>query len=274
MGALGAPDTAVAQQARPLFSAERAPSAGPPIPIGAHANGCLAGGIALAESGPGWQAVRLSRNRNWGHPATIAFLERLGASALGIGWPGILIGDISQPRGGPVSGHSSHQIGLDADVWLRRPARRPLSLAEREQLGSTNVVAGNGRRVTAAWTAEHHALVKAAASDSAVARIFVNPAIKLALCEREPAGDRAWLRKIRSWSGHNSHMHIRLSCPAGATACVDQSPPPPGDGCGAELMSWFEPPDPNAAPPRRTGPPRGRNIALADMPSRCVALVR
>jgi hypothetical protein len=40
-----------------------------------------------------------------------------------IGWgKGLYIGDISQPRGGPMtSGHASHQIGLDADIWMLPP---------------------------------------------------------------------------------------------------------------------------------------------------------
>ena len=46
----------------------------------------------------------------------IEFIEDLSGFARRIGWQGLYIGDISQPRGGPMtSGHSSHQIGLDAD---------------------------------------------------------------------------------------------------------------------------------------------------------------
>ena len=50
-------------------------------------------------------------------------------------WPGFLVGDISQPRGGPMfTGHASHQIGLDADVWLTPMPDRTLSRAERESM--------------------------------------------------------------------------------------------------------------------------------------------
>ena len=91
-------------------------------PLGGYAAGCLAGAERLAESGPGWQAMRLSRNRNWGHPQMIAFIEKLSRAAQAAGWPGLYVGDISHPRGGPmVSSHRSHQIGLDADIWLRPP---------------------------------------------------------------------------------------------------------------------------------------------------------
>ena len=88
--------------------------------IGFYSRGCLAGGRPLPVNGPAWQVMRLSRNRNWGHPALIAFLERFRAQgADGQPLAGILVGDMSQPRGGPMlTGHASHQIGLDVDVWL------------------------------------------------------------------------------------------------------------------------------------------------------------
>jgi murein endopeptidase len=64
--------------------------------------------------------MRPSRNRNWAHPAMIKLIERLATEAkANDGWNGLLVGDMSQPRGGPMlTGHASHQTGLDADVWL------------------------------------------------------------------------------------------------------------------------------------------------------------
>ena len=44
--------------------------------IGFYSRGCLAGAVALPVDGQTWQVMRLSRNRNWGNPAMIAFLER------------------------------------------------------------------------------------------------------------------------------------------------------------------------------------------------------
>jgi penicillin-insensitive murein DD-endopeptidase len=40
--------------------------------IGFYASGCLAGARALPINGKTWQVMRLSRNRNWGHPNLIA----------------------------------------------------------------------------------------------------------------------------------------------------------------------------------------------------------
>ena len=131
--------------------------------IGFYARGCLAGAEALPISGSAWQVMRLSRNRNWGNPALIAFLERFAKAVPSInGWPGLLVGDISQPRGGPMlSGHASHQIGLDADIWLSPMPQRALSREEREMMSATNVVRPDGLDVDpSAWTPEHLALIR------------------------------------------------------------------------------------------------------------------
>jgi penicillin-insensitive murein endopeptidase len=226
-----------------LFGAHAAPTSSSPAPYGSYAKGCLAGGMELPETAAGWQSMRLSRNRNWGHPEMVAFVDRLSARARAVGWPRLYIGDIGQPRGGPMrSGHRSHQIGLDVDIWLRRPETRELERAEREAIGSYNVVAANGVDLNDNWTPEHHAIIRAAAEDPAVARIFVNAAIKRGMClaERGPGGtDAPWLRKVRPWKGHDHHFHVRLACPEGAAGCHDQGPPAPGDGCGAELAHFF-----------------------------------
>ncbi|MEM6550030.1 MAG: penicillin-insensitive murein endopeptidase [Pseudomonadota bacterium] len=267
---LGLASAALAEEARQAFGAHDRPSSAAPNPIGEYARGCLAGGVALRETGPSWQAMRLSRNRNWGHPDTIAFIERLAEDAPGLGWPRLYVGDISQPRGGPMlSGHRSHQIGLDADIWFRPGRPQAISRRAREEIGSPSVVRRDRLDVNGNWTPAHHALIRRAAEDTAVARIFVNAAIKKALCRAEPAGDRAWLRKVRAWWGHDSHFHVRLTCPAGAEGCVDQAPPPSGDGCGETLDWWFTD---EALNPKPSGKPRKR-LALADLPRACLPVI-
>src|SRR5256885_8545913 len=56
------------------------------------------------------------------------------------------------------------------------------------------------------WRPEHRKLLETVARSPGVARIFVNAAIKKALC-REAGGDRGWLRLIRPWWGHRSEEH-------------------------------------------------------------------
>jgi penicillin-insensitive murein DD-endopeptidase len=42
----------------------------------------------LPITGPGWQGMRASRNRNWGNPSLVAFIDRLADSAKKVGWNG------------------------------------------------------------------------------------------------------------------------------------------------------------------------------------------
>ena len=213
--------------------------------------------------------MRLSRNRNWGHPKLIAFLERLAEKAKQAGWNGLLVGDMSQPRGGPMlTGHTSHQVGLDADIWLTPMPDRKLSREEREFMSATMVVRDDRLDVDPnVWTHAHTELIRAAAEDPAVERIFVNAAIKKALC-REAGHDRAWLAKVRPWWGHDYHFHIRIYCPADSPQCEPQPPPDSSEGCGHELDHWFSPGVLHPAPP--TEPPKPRpGPTMATLPAAC-----
>jgi penicillin-insensitive murein endopeptidase len=237
--------------------------------IGFYSRGCLAGAVALPVNGESWQVMRLSRNRSWGNPAMIAFLERFSAKAAHEGiWPGILVGDISQPRGGPMlTGHASHQIGLDADVWLTPMPDHILTDAERENMSAIDMVKPDGLSVDPAhWSDKQVGVIKAAAEEAEVERIFVNPAIKKALCET--AKGEAWMNKVRPYWGHNYHFHIRISCPAGQAECQAQDPVPPGDGCDKSLDWWFtqealNPPQSLPKPP----------LTLAQLPAACRTIV-
>lgn len=227
--------------AKQLFGRKILPAALAARTIGFYSRGCLAGGQALPVNGPAWEVMRLSRNRNWGHPALLAFLERFARKVPSVShWPGILVGDMSQPRGGPMlTGHASHQIGLDVDIWLTPMPNRELSRLEREEMSAVNMVRADRRDVDPEkWTLDHFAVVKAAAREPEVQRIFVNAAIKKALC-REAGSDRSWLNKVRPYFGHDYHFHVRLFCPNGDNACKDQDPVPPGDGCDASSLAWW-----------------------------------
>jgi penicillin-insensitive murein DD-endopeptidase len=258
-----------ATPAKELFARKPAPAPLQARTIGFYSKGCLAGAKALPINGPTWQVMRLSRNRNWGHPNLIEVLERLAAQAPKTGWRGLLVGDLSQPRGGPMlTGHASHQVGLDADIWLTPMPNRELTREEREDMSATMIVAEDRRDVDPqVWTPAHTALIKAAAKDPQVARIFVNAAIKKALC-REAGNDRHWLGKVQPWWGHDFHFHVRINCPSDSPDCTPQPPRPADDGCGAELDHWFTEavlhprPSPTPAKPK---PP----LKMADLPDAC-----
>ena len=212
--------------------------------------------------------MRPARNRAYGHPELIAYIRSLSDAARGQGWPGLLVGDLAQPRGGPMRfGHGSHQTGLDADIWLTPAPPQPLLPAERDTLSAVSMVRADGRHVDAErWTPEHVALLRTASGFPAVDRIFVNPAIKRALCEAVQ-GDRRWLAKIRPWWGHDAHMHVRLRCPRADARCIDQPPVPAGDGCDAGLEWWFGEEAAAELGRRRAAP--SAKLTLADLPSAC-----
>ena len=263
------------KEAKYLFGAVETPSKQRAEPFSSYAKGCVAGAVQLAETGPTWQAMRLSRNRNWGHPEMIDYLKTLSAKAAQQpGWRGLYIGDISQPRGGPMlSGHASHQMGLDADIWMLPANDLALSVTDRENISSISMRRANGAYTNDKWTRQHHEILKAAAQDPRVARIFVFAGAKVQMCKDEK-GDRAWLRKIRPWYGHHYHFHVRLSCPEGAWGCENQAPPPAGDGC-EDAEVWVKnilnppKPDPNAPKPKPKPP-----LTLARLPNQCAAVLQ
>src|SRR5438067_2340705 len=163
-----------ADAAKRVFGLATSPAPGPARPIGDYTKGCVAGAVQLPADGPNWQVMRPSRNRAWGHPILVGFLQRLAATLPSVAnWPGLLVGDIGQPRGGPMlTGHTSHQVGLDADLWLTPMPDRRLSAAERDEMPATNVVAEDGDDIDPlAWRPEHRRLIEAAARAREVARI-------------------------------------------------------------------------------------------------------
>ncbi|MEL6373709.1 MAG: penicillin-insensitive murein endopeptidase [Pseudomonadota bacterium] len=266
--------------ARVLFARRKDAAALRPAAIGTYSRGCLAGGQRLAPTGPAWQAMRLSRNRNWGHPALVRLVERLAVEAKRAGeWPGLLVGDLAQPRGGPMlTGHVSHQIGLDADIWLTPAPDRVLTRRERERMSAISMLRNRLEVNPKRFTRAHFLLIKRAASYPSVDRIGVHRAIKRALCQME-TGDKSWLRKISGWRGHHYHMHIRISCPRSSIACRNQRAKRPGDGCAdmdrwhARLKAYLERPKPKVkAKPRvrkKRKPRARREIMMSRLPAAC-----
>jgi penicillin-insensitive murein endopeptidase len=264
--------------AKQLFGAVKTAAPLEARAIGFYAKGCLAGAQALPVDGPAWQAMRLSRNRNWGHPDLVRLIERLAMEAKERdGWPGLLVGDMSQPRGGPMlTGHASHQIGLDADIWLTPMPDRRLSPQEREELSAVSMLGPDKLSVDpTVWTPRHVRLIRRAASYPEVDRIFVHPAIKKALCDgaAQAGSDRRWLSKVRPYWGHHYHFHIRLDCPKDSASCKPQPEPSHDDGCGKEVQDWLallaKPPEPAPAKPQPPKPP----ITLAQLPGECRAVL-
>jgi len=271
--------------AKQLFGKMKMPAQMKPQAISGYAKGCLAGAERLPANGPGWQAMRLSRNRNWGHPELIDFIERFTKEVKKDGWPGLLVGDLAQPRGGPMlTGHASHQLGLDADIWFKQMPEKKLSKKARENISAVSMIKSRSKINPKVWKPGHAKLLRMAASDKAVARIFVHPSIKKAMCDwsKEQKDRTPWLHKLRPWYGHHYHFHVRLACPKGDRKCKNQAPPPPGTGCGKKLAWWLSDkpyrkvkklkPGEKPKKPKKIKPKRA--MRLADLPSSCTTVLK
>jgi penicillin-insensitive murein DD-endopeptidase len=258
--------------AKELFGRKVLPAAMPTQVVGFYAKGCIAGAEGIPINGETWQVMRLSRNRYWAHPDMVALIKRLSAKVhKDAGWPGILVGDMSQPRGGPMfTGHASHQVGLDADIWLTPMPNRRLSRNEREEMSAVMMVRPDRLDIDPkAWTPTHLSVIRDAAQEPTVQRIFVNAAIKKALC-REAKGDRGWLSKVRPMYGHDYHFHIRIKCPPGnGGECESQPEPAESEGCSAgDLAFWFKDSVLHPKPPKEPQTPRPP-MTLAQLPAAC-----
>jgi len=248
------------------------PTPGPAQAIGSAANGCLTGAVQLPADGPGYAVIRLSRHRYFGHGDMVDFVEGLGKRVQAAGLPLFYVGDMSQPRGGPLPfGHASHQTGLDVDIWFTATTRAGLPEAAREDppLPSMIIADDTPRIDPAQFGKRQVTLLRLAADDPHVARIFVNPVIKLAMCRGfggATVGGAGWLQRLRPWWGHDDHFHVRLRCPDSSPDCEPQKPIPDGDGCDAALEDWTH----HLTPPKSLPGPRVPKI----MPAACQALVR
>ncbi len=224
------------------WSDVKTPAPGPTQSIGFYSAGCVQGAKALPFDGPGYEAIRISRNRYWGQPVTLQFIETLGKKMQAAGQSPLLIGDIGQPRGGPSpTGHASHQDGLDADIWFERQTGPRLPPAEREHPRLRSLVHDDRSIDDEVFSPQHVQLLKAAAEMPHLDRMFVNRWIKARLCHTV-TGDRSWLRKLVPWYGHDDHFHVRLYCPPGNPQCQPQADYAHDDGCGEALDWWLKQP--------------------------------
>ena len=245
------------------------PSLGAARVIGGAANGCVGGADTLAETGPGYVSVRRARHRFFGHPQLLRLVTDLGRAAQRRGLGLVMVGDLSQPRGGRMpSSHHSHQNGLDADIWFTlAPSAEAARRLMDDQPDPPSMVQPVSLATSSTWDEPQRFLLETVARQPMVDRIFVNPGIKRALC-REVTGERGWLRKVRPWWGHDAHFHLRIRCPADSPQCEAQGALPAGDGCGADLAWWFS--EEATKPAKSKGKPRAEPVA----PAACLALLR
>jgi penicillin-insensitive murein endopeptidase len=242
---------------------------------GTYGAGCIAGAKALPLNGLGYQIVHPSRNRMYGHPNLLSFAQEF-TSKLSEQKIVMLAADVALARGGPMpEDHASHNVGLDIDFWFKQDSRaltRILTAAERETIEPIALAdLDKNELLENVWNWRYETILKTAASDPRVERIFVHPTIKKRLCAN-PNNQQDWLRKIRPWWGHNYHFHTRLACPKDSPNCVPQEPAQ-SIACDETLDWWFSDEWREEYEKRKRGGVSPGVIPLPALPAACDAVL-
>lgn len=181
----------------------KTPYAGQAAALGSSSAGCLAGAQTLSEKTESYILMRPSRERVWGHPVLLSFLQDLALKTNRDLASLLLIGDMAQPRGGRLPGsHLSHQNGLDVDLWYELPESLDAAFS-REEFSARSLV-----KEPNLWTDKHENFLRLIAEDNRIERVFINPEIKKRLCQKFNGAN--WLKPLRPWWGHDDHLHVRL----------------------------------------------------------------
>ena len=232
--------TLVTKEISPEFAkwaSFKTPSNGEAKVYGTYQKGCLAGAKTLPLEGDGYFVVRRTRERYYGHPIMLNYISSLAKKFHRKTFATLIIEDIGYPRGGPfLSGHSSHQVGLDVDISLKSVKSNPTSEESEKWVSPSYVEAQT--TLLPNWQEDQINLTLLAADAPEVNRIFVAPAIKKYFCEKHNTAP--WLYKLRTWWGHDDHLHVRLNCPTDSAGCIPQAAlDPTNNGCGADLDWWY-----------------------------------
>lgn len=203
---------------------------------GFYSNGRLVNADVLPAEGLGFVKIHRPRNRGYGAFDLVQVLVDASARMQQT-FPSvdrIMIGDMSAEHGDNLSGHASHQNGLDADVAFIRADRTE---QDPEDTGGFREDFVNKGKLTENFDLPrnwHYA--KVLIQTGRVQRLFVNAVVKKGLCsfvsligERE--SQRETLRRLRTIAGHEDHFHVRITCPASSPDCKAQEDVPEDLGC-------------------------------------------
>lgn len=204
--------------------------------VGFYSHGLIKNAKPLPIEVPGLLQVFPSSQRGWGTEEIIDLLTAAGQFNI-VKWPEherLQIAHISAEEGGKIPGHTSHQNGLDVDiVYLRTtPYEQKVDAPGLEEsFVTTNDGVTPNFDLKRNWD-----LIKFFVSSGQINRIFVDVAVKKALCNftstiGERTSGEVALRVLRPLPKHHNHMHVRLYCPNNSQQCENQDPPPEGDGC-------------------------------------------
>ncbi len=214
--------------------------------IGRPNGGCLIGAQELDLSGNTWELMRPQKRRNFAHPELIEILKQLGAhiqSKSVTKTEKLLIGDLSQAAGGPLPfGDSSHQTGLDAEIWWMRLSHFPyvLDKENREKLEAKSILHADGLSLNSYWDVLTQEMLLWLASRGEVQAVYVNAAIKKKLCLE--MSFHPGHNKIFADFGHEKSFRLRLLCPENSKYCTNLWEDASANSCNDDdLEQWFRP---------------------------------
>jgi len=201
-----------------------------------YSRGTLVEGDVLPAEGAGFVKIHRPRNRGYGSYDLLEIIKDV-SSRLQALYPSrdrIQVGDVSQVAGGQISGHVSHQNGLDADIAFLRVNQTEQHPDDTTGFRESFVEHG---RLTANFDMPRNwAFAKLLIATGRVQRIFVNEVVRKAFCEHarqtgELESAAETIRRLRIAAGHTDHFHIRVTCPLNSPRCTPQEEVPAGDGC-------------------------------------------
>jgi penicillin-insensitive murein endopeptidase len=213
------------------------PSQGPEEQaLGFYSRGNLKFANLLPTEGFGF--VHLFRPRDRGHGTyDLIYVITESARRLQELFPSrdrVQVGDLSAFEGGPISRHASHQNGLDVDIAFLRKDQTEQDPNDTSGFRESFVQRG---KLTANFDiARNWAFAKLLISTGRVQRVFVNNVVKRGLCAFAKANGELdsqteTLRRLRVYTGHMDHFHVRVTCPDNSPACQSQNEVPEGSGC-------------------------------------------
>jgi penicillin-insensitive murein endopeptidase len=193
--------------------------------------------LSYEESNPnaGFRIVYPKRQSYYGTDDMLAVMAYLGQySQTQVKGYVLSVGDISAKKGGQLGRHSSHQMGVDADISYYFDTKE-------KQKGLVDAVASS-KPVGSFMANEQWTMFKDLVGQGNVDRIFVHPAIKKELCgvalkkgdlkPSETAGVAfEALRVMRPEVNHDDHFHLRLKCSTAQPRCRQMAPPAKVTGC-------------------------------------------
>jgi murein endopeptidase len=205
--------------------------------VGKPSDGALYGSQKIPAKGKaiGILPDHRARNRYYATEALVKLLTTTSTDFFKTYKRRVLVGDLSAKRGGKISGHASHQSGLDADLALfyTNIKGKPVEAKGFTTLDD-NGASNNQKLFFDANTTWLFVKALLAHPEVQVQYVFLyDPLVQLLLeaAKQDGASDELLervaliVRQPSDSSKHDDHMHLRIYCPDDAEELCEQTGP-------------------------------------------------